>query len=223
MSQAKADDFGNVGDENIAIIKGVLNAPMIIIAVISNGLVLAAILNTPSLRSPSFVFLCSLAMSDFLVGLVVQPVLIADTFQPGHFGIAHARKTFSPLFCGVSLCSMTAISVDRFLALHYHMRYPTLMTQKRAKYTALNLWIICFLFSCFSFWDFRIYFKAMAVLIAICILISTVSYIRIYQIVRQHQLQIRTQQQSMERQNTEHNINMVQSMKSALNILYITS
>ena len=220
---AKTDDFGNVADENITIIKCALNVPMIFIAAVSNTLVLAAILSTPSLRSPSIVFLCSLVVSDFLVGLVLQPVLIADSFQPGHSGISHARKTFSPLFSGVSLCTMTAISVDRFLALHYHMRYPSLMTEKRAIYTALILWIICFLFSCLSFWRFNIYFLAMAILIVICILISTFSYVKIYRIVRQHQQQIRAQQQAMEGQNAPQNINMVQSRKNAINtfIFYI--
>ena len=38
-------------------------------------------------------------------------------------------------FCGISLRIMTAINVDRFLALRYHMRYPNLMTQKRALHT----------------------------------------------------------------------------------------
>ena len=34
---------------------------------------------------------------------------------------------------------MTAINVDRFLALRYHMRYPNLMTQKRALHTTFFL------------------------------------------------------------------------------------
>ncbi|XP_022809724.1 alpha-1B adrenergic receptor-like [Stylophora pistillata] len=36
--------------------------------------------------------------------------------------------------CGVSLATMTAITLDRFVALHYHLQYPNLMTTSRAIY-----------------------------------------------------------------------------------------
>ena len=43
--------------------------------------------------------------------------------------------------CAVSLSIMTAISVDRFLALHCHMRISTLMTKQRDIYTSATLWL----------------------------------------------------------------------------------
>ena len=92
----------------------------------------AAILRTPSLRSPSSIFLCSLAVSDFLVGLVVQPAYIANELianEPGS-SLSHAGSLLSLSVRGVSLCTMTAISVDRFLAIHYHMRHPNMVTEK---------------------------------------------------------------------------------------------
>jgi len=106
---------------------------------------------------------------------------------------------------------MTAISVDRFLALRYHMLYPNLMTEKRAIYTSATIWLICILapslLSCLSLWHKT--YAVLAVAIAICLLISTFSYIRIYQIVRQHQLQIHAQQQAVQNLDNEHNQNMV--------------
>ena len=55
----------------------ILNVPLMFAPITGNALVLAAILKTPSLRSlPSNIFLCSLSITDFLVGLVVQPVYI---------------------------------------------------------------------------------------------------------------------------------------------------
>ena len=45
---------------------------------------------------------------------------------------------------GVSLFTLTAISVDRFLALHYDMGYLTLMTTTRAIYIFDALWFITF-------------------------------------------------------------------------------
>ena len=53
---------------------------LIPIAILGNSLVLAAIIRTPSLHSPSSAFLYTLAMSDLIVGFFVQPLYIADEF-----------------------------------------------------------------------------------------------------------------------------------------------
>ena len=55
------------------------------------------------------------------------------------------------------------------------------------------------------------------VIIATCLLISTFAYVRIYLIVRHHQSQIQAREQAVESLNTEHNLNIIQSKKSALN------
>ena len=47
-----------------------------IVSIIANSLVVAAVWKTPSLRYPSILFLCNLALSDFIVGLVVAPLFI---------------------------------------------------------------------------------------------------------------------------------------------------
>ena len=206
----------NSAPEAIVILNCVLNAPLIIISVIGNTLVLAAILRTHSLFSPSITLLCSLAMSDLLVGLVLQPLYIANALTENS-SLKQASNTIAFAVCGVSLLTMAAISVDRFLALHYHMRYPSLMTTPRAIYTSATLWIIVFLLSFLNFWTINAYYFASAVSIPICLLISTVCYIKIYCIVRQHQLQIRVQQQAVESNTTNINQIMLRSTKRAKN------
>lgn len=195
----------------------ILNAPLILACVTGNSLILAAILRTPSLRSPSTIFMCSLAISDLLVGIIVQPVYIAYELKqepPLTFAI---NVLF--IFIGVvSLCTMTAVSVDRFMALQFHLRYQCLMTEKRAMYTSLSLWLFGILLSFVALWNKTIMFALIAVGIAICIFISTFSYTRIYIIVRQHQFQIRAQQQALQLP-----MNMVRSKRSAIStfIYYI--
>ena len=94
-----------------------LNVLLMPSSIFGNVFLLVAILTTPSLRSPSILFLCSLAVSDLLVGLVVQPVYLAYQLNPEQ-GFKDAFGALSSLGCGVSLCTMTAISLDRFFALH---------------------------------------------------------------------------------------------------------
>ena len=223
VNESESDYLGSTGNnfrpETIVMINCVLNAPLILISTIGNTLVLAAILRTPSLRSPSFTLLCSLAVSDLLVGLVVQPLYI--TYQlTKNVSLYKVMTTMAFSACGVSLSTITAVSVDRFLALHYHMRYPNLMTTQRAVYTSATLWLISFLLSFTTFWNTTAYFFTITASIAIHLSISSVCYIRIFRIVRHHQIQIHVQQQAVENVNAQNNLSM---QKSAINtfIYYI--
>ena len=124
------------------------------------------------------------------------------------------------LACGVSLFTMTAISVDRFLALRYHMRYSGLVTVKRALFTIAGIWLVLVVLSCLRIiWKRSLLFLAIVVGgIAICFFISTFSYIRIYQIAQHHKLAIRSQQQAIQRLSNDAT-NVKQSTKSAINTL----
>ena len=163
------------------------------------------------LRSvPSTIFLCSLAITDFLVGLVVQPVYIANELQYSAGGRLYKVENFiSVSLCGVSLATMTAISVDRFLALHYHVTYPNLMTTKRAMNTSASLWFVSILLSCLRVWIGRFFFLITRVFIAVSFVISCASYIKIYFIVRHHQIQIHAQQQAVNSFNIPDSNNLI--------------
>ena len=144
MASGFEANYSNNSDSNsrfetVIIINCVLNAPLMLISIIGNILVLAAILRTPSLRSPSTVLLGNLAVSDLLIGLMVQPLYIADQLT-NNDRLNKATNTMGFAACAVSLSTITAISVDRFLALHYHMRYPNLVTTTRGLHTSATLW-----------------------------------------------------------------------------------
>ena len=150
-----------------------LNALLIPLTVIGNVFVLAAMIKTPSPRSPSnTVFLCSITVSDLLVGLVVQPIYIGFRLSPGP-ALQHVFNILSSLGSGASLCTMIAISVDRFLSL-IHLRYPNLMTEKRAIYASTSIWFIVMITSCLSLWNLTYANLVYAPTIAICVMISTV-------------------------------------------------
>ena len=224
-NESETDHLSHTGNnsrpETIVIINCVLNVPLILVAVIGNTLVLSSILKTPSLRSPSTVFLSSLAVSDLVVGLVVQPVYIANELTNDSLYAIRNTTAFSA--CAVSLFTITAISVDRFLAIHYHMRYANLMTPNRALYTSVTLWFLSFLLSFLTFWEVNTYYFAAAVSIVVCVFLSTFCYVRIYTIARHHLLQIQAQQQAVESSSVENNQTLQLSTKSAKNtfIYYI--
>ena len=205
------------------IISFVVNAPLMLISILGNALVLAAIIRTPSIRStPHMIMLCSLAVSDFLVGLIAQPIYIAEQLTKTG-SIYLVWKITASSFSLVSLMAITAITVDRFLALHYHMRYATLVTESRVKYTLIIIWLFSFLLSCFQFWTTRAQHLSMDLVILICLIISKSSYIKIYQIVRRHYIQIHAQHQAVQSSDAENNLNIARLEKSARNtfVFYI--
>ena len=207
-----------IGFETMRIANCILNAPLMLLSIIGNALVLVAILKTPSLRSPSVIFLCNLAVSDLLVGLVVQPVYIVEQMVKTVPKLQEATRGMGFAGCGVSLWTMTAITVDRFLALHYHLQYPNLMTTSRAIYTIITIWCIITLFSFSVLWSPRIYYFLEAFCITICLLVCLVCFIKIYRIVRRHQVQIHVQQQAVENSTDTNKQQIRQSTKSAKNI-----
>ena len=202
----------------ITIINCVLNAPLMLISILGNALVLAAIIRTPSIRSTHMIMLCSLAVSDFLVGLVAQPIYIAEQLRKNRM-VNKVSKLTGPPLCIVSLMTITAITVDRFLALHYHMRYAALVTESRVKYTLTIVWLIGLLVPYFYFWKESVQIFLMGVFIIICLLISTFSYIRIYRIVRRHHLHINTHRQAVQSSDAENNLKIARLERSALNSL----
>ena len=208
-----------IGFETMRIANCILNAPLMLLSIIGNALVLVAILKTPSLRSPSVIFLCSLAVSDLLVGLVVQPVYIVEQMVKTVPKLQEAVRGMGFAGCGVSLSTMTAITVDRFLALHYHLQYPNLMTTSRAIYTIITIWCIITLFTFSFIWSPSIYhYFVSAFGITICLLVNLVCFIKIHRIVRRHQLQIHVQQQAVDNLTDTNNNHIRQSTRSAKSI-----
>ena len=211
-----SDNEDNSTPGTIVIVNCVLNAPLMLISILGNALVLAAIIRTSSIRSTSMIMLCSLAVADLLVGLVIQPIYVAkEVTKKALFYNLVVKTGYSA--CGASLLTITAITVDRFLALHYHMRYATLVTKSRVKYTSVIIWLISFLLSGSHFWNNRVHSFLSGVAIIICLVICTFSYIRIYLIVRRHQLQIHAQQQAVQSSKVENSFNMARLKRSAMN------
>jgi len=119
------DNEDNASSNTIFKIICLLNAPLMLTSILSNALVLAAIKRTPSIRSTSMILLSSLAVSDLLVGVIGQPIYIADLLT-NHSFISKLSTMVGFSVCTVSLLTITAISVDRLLVVHFHLRYSTL-------------------------------------------------------------------------------------------------
>lgn len=117
----------------------VINVLLSATALFGNAVILITIWKTSSLHSASYMLLSSLAVSDLFVGLVVQPLfalfLLFNNFDPVPL---HISAVFLTL---VSLMNVTAIAIDRFLALRLHLRYNALVTTSRVKLILICIWL----------------------------------------------------------------------------------
>lgn len=206
----------------IITINCVLNAPLILVSIVSNALVLATIIRTPSIHSKQMTMLCSLAVSDILVGLLSQPIYFALLITKD-YDLYRVSAILGYSLCGVSFLTITAITVDRFLALHYHMSYASLVTENRVKYTLIIIWLFSLLVGGFHLVSFRLQNSLVSIVTIICLVMCTFCYIRIYRIVRRHRFEINAQQQAVQSSDAGKNLNIVRLRKSAMNtfVFYI--
>ena len=207
------------GEDTVShIITSAINVPSMLVAIVGNSLILAAILSTPSLRSPAILLLCNLAVSDLLVGLVIQPLFIVSVFHSTRLLLTGIWFILSNSACGISLCTLTAIVVDRFLALHYHLRYSTIVTSFRIKTFLTALWLMNFIFSgTVYFWSLRIFSLYLTIFVCLCLIISIFCYVRIFKIVRHQQKKIQCQHQAVNLPQGSTISNLLQLEKSAIN------
>ena len=142
-------------DENptIQIINCILTIPTSLTATLGNLLVLISIWRTPSLHTPSNILLVGLAFSDLGVGIVVQPIFLvyniakikrlANLFCSSAVALSFAARCL----CGVSLFTLTAISLDRYIAIFFHLRYQEIVTAKRIITIFVGIWLVCIVFA----------------------------------------------------------------------------
>ena len=216
----------------LILVRCVVNILSSFTAATANFLVLWAIKRTPSLHTPSSVLLFYLAMSDFATGIFVQPLSTVHH-------IASLTKQFS-LYCisgaimypvGVSLASVsflaiTAISIDRYLALALHLRYAAIVTVSRVIKFMLITLVLLFPPSIYC-WFSRDDWFGMTILVVglsisiFCIIAIPFSYCRIFIILRRHQKQIRDQNDVAARMHGVSHMDISYYRKSVFTMLYV--
>ena len=191
------------------------------LAVTGNALIFAAIWKNPCLRTPSFVLLAGLALTDFFTGLLSQPLYVLyrmgklsrSTWMFCLSGVI--TQSVGYYFSSLTVVVMAIMAVERWL----HMSRRSLLTVRRV----VILYISCavFLIVFFTFYVYNLYHSSK---ISSSFLIMFVSgaafyfsltvfaYYKVYRVIRHHQSQVRT---------NENAIDIEKYKKSIFTILYI--
>ena len=218
-------DKATVKESSIGFFVCAINAPMCLASLLGNAAVLRAIWKTPSLHLPEHILLASLALTDFAVGLVVQPLFICLRLASyaGWQAFYQAILTVYPFtvwyLCGVSFLTVTAITVDRFLALKLHLRYHVAVTHARASLVVALIWTVNGCISSMRLWNRKAFYLTVAATTLLCLSGSFAAYWRIFRVVRRHQALIHCQVSVNER--GKHHRIISQLKKSIWNTFYV--
>ena len=197
-------------------------------AIMLNIVTLYAIRKSSSVPKTLRTLMLSLAVSDVGVGVgvFIQPLftsLLVTWLQMNNLScnIYYLMAGVMRALVNVSLLGVVAISVDRFLAIHLHLRYKELVTHRRVVAVVISIWMVCTFFSLTMFWvSIGTVPMINAVISTIGFLLSILINIRIRVIVRRHKFQIQSLQLQEAGQCSEVK-RLAVSLKSAVCILYV--
>lgn len=197
------------------------------LAVVANGLILAAIWRNPSLRTPSYVLLAGLALTDFGTGLISQPLYVTNELiyfldPRGSTVVTYAMVDGSVTFFSHStIFIMTIMSVERWL----HMARRSLISVRRACFIVVFLFLLPIPITVYRVFQ-RLRRASTTVtdviscsLVPFLLTLTSVAYLQVFRIIRRHQQQI--QANEMSQNFPQRAINLTKYKKSVFSILYI--
>ena len=194
-------------------------------ATFGNILAIRALWKDSSIPANIKKFFLSLAVSDLTVGLLAQLMLAVVVMMVANGG--HNFHLLCPIIltvCYFSLflldCALflnvTAIAVDRLLAITLHLRYRQLVTSECVIIALVSVWLTSGS-AASLFVSLDIHNVIVVVIVEfVGILLATVAYIRIYRVVRYYQNQIHSQ---LQHQNA-HTRELLREKKSAFKTVY---
>ena len=177
------------------------------------------------------IFLLSLAVSDLGVGLLVQPLyitrlvmMIKENTQTRTFEITlNIFSSAVNFLASASFFGVVALTADRFLALHLHLRYQELVTHKRVVAVVISIWIISVIFILLFKWTRSANVSAIisVTVPSVCYLTTAFFYFKIYLAVRHHSNQIHVLQAQLAQNNGGDMANAVRERKAAVGTFYV--
>lgn len=193
MTIAAMNCTGVTAPSNLSYFTAVISAFLTFITVPGNLLVLVTVYKDPNkdLRTPFCLYVVNLAIADLIVGCVVEPISVVFHLYEGiHAGatlenvaVIHMSYFIS---CTASVLSLAALTVDRFVAVEWPVKYRTRLSLLHAGIVSLFIWLVSL---SFPFIYFRVGYMMYAFVFAntsivFTLLILIFAYLRIISKVR---------------------------------------
>ena len=204
----------------------IFNSFLTYTAVMLNIVTIYALHKASTIAKPLKTLLLHLAFSDLAVGLFGQPLYISLLvkwlqIETPNCDVYLMLSIYGYLFISTSFLGMVAVSMERFLAVHLHLRYQELVTHKRVVTVVISIWVFSVLLSSITLWGPRSTRDAIGLVItAVGFILTFVFYIRIYLTVRRHKNQMQSIQIRGGAQSDAMK-NFAARIKSTVGIFYV--
>ena len=161
-----------------------------------NIVTIHAIRKTPSLSKNLKTLLLSQAISDLGVGLLVQPIFVAqlvvestqDNESSNSYNVIYiARLITTSFFYFATLLIVIVLCAERFASIHFYLRYQELTTYRRVVAVVVSIWVFSGLISLIRlFISKKIMYLVFGVIDSACVTAASFFSARIYLSVRRH-------------------------------------
>ncbi|KAL6114479.1 adra1a [Pungitius sinensis] len=133
-----------------AVVLGPILGVFIVFGIVGNILVILSVVCHRHLRTVTHYFIVNLAVADLLLSSTVLPFsAILEIVDRWVFGrvFCNVWAAVDVLCCTASIMSLCVISVDRYIGVSYPLRYPSIMTKRRALLAVMLLWVLSIIIS----------------------------------------------------------------------------
>ena len=201
-----------------------------------NIVLIFALRRTSSLPKTLKALIHSLTVSDLGIGLVAQPLHIAHMLmqipqtddKATSKDIDRALRLIGRTLGYASFFGVTAISVDRFVAIHLHLKHQELLTYqefvtyKRVVAAVILSWLLSAFLALTGVLSGRYVCNIAAVTVGlVCLLTMGLIYFKIYIAVRRHTVQVHAQPAQAVAPNEENRSNFERLRKTAVGTFYV--
>ena len=201
----------------------VINSLFSLLTTLASGFILISLRKMHSLRKPSKLLVGSVFFAEVGIGALAQPAFAVFQFTKATdqrmssmacVAVLVTNLSASILGCGC-LLTLTAVCVDRYVALFHFARYRTLVTTTRVATVLVFLWSLSIACGSSYQWCSRCYYPFSIAVLTFALGLTSFCYFRIYGRLKHRQVQIANT--TARRASTAVNISVYRT--SILNLL----
>ena len=215
------------------VLNSVVNSFLSYATVMLNILLIVALRRTSSLPKTLKALILSVALADIGMGILVQPLHIARLLMD--MKNTNNQETYKEIvnvigrtLANVSFFGVTTISVDRFLAIHLHLKhqdlltYQEIVTYKRVVATVILSWLLGASLALTEVLSSERVSSLVGVsVVLVCLFTMGLIYFKISTVVRRHTVQVHAQPAHAVAPNEENRSNFERLRKTAVGTFYV--
>lgn len=123
---------------------GIFLSVFILVAIVGNILVILSVVCNKHLQTVTNYFIVNLAMADLLLSIIVLPFSASlEVLGCWVFGrvFCNIWAAVDVLCCTASILSLCIISIDRYIGVKHCLKYPSIMTERKAVAILIIVWV----------------------------------------------------------------------------------